>query len=153
MRVILVATDASPPAPARKDPGAVVVNVKRREIWHGDRVAEFHRAPTQFRAAAAMVVRRGSLLTHLDLIEALYGDDPNGGPLWAPQAVSKWGCHVRRRLRPLGLLQQTIYGHGVRLANMGEPAMICAYPPPSWGCARPTHRSNRRYVRLQGGAQ
>lgn len=55
---------------------------------------------------------RGAPLTHEELEHLLWGDDPNGGPLYARECLA----HVARSLKRLGYPIATVWGYGYRYA-------------------------------------
>lgn len=55
------------------------------------------------RIAEAMVKHFGQPVTTKRLADAMYSDDIDGGPLEANRSVNVRVCHLRRKLRQVGL--------------------------------------------------
>ncbi len=53
------------------------------------------------RLIEALSARRGVVVSHAELIERLWGDDPDGGPLGAAKSLSVHVTHLRARGYPI----------------------------------------------------
>lgn len=62
--------------------------------------------PAEVRTLAALSGRRIVSLDHL--VEALWGDDPGGGPLCAEEVLRTYVCKLRKQ----GFRIRTVYGQG-----------------------------------------
>ena len=69
--------------------------------------------PTELKIIKALP-RAGVIATE-DLIDRVYGDDPDGGPEWANHAIYNNLSRIRKKLRPLGYDIAKTNGHGYRL--------------------------------------
>lgn len=54
-------------------------------------------------------------ISKAELIDALYGDDPDGGPDFADSVVKVHICRLRRKLAPYGWKIDTEYNRGYAL--------------------------------------
>jgi DNA-binding response OmpR family regulator len=54
------------------------------------------------------ITQGGNYARVTDIIERLYGDDEDGGPLYARESVRVTVCHLRRKLKPYGLEIKTV---------------------------------------------
>lgn len=87
MRVILAPRRAA--AIALRNPDALVVDYAGQCIRRGADRAVLGSGPKRtqmFRIAAALCCAVGSFISRSDLIDLLWGDDPDGGPEWS------WNC-------------------------------------------------------------
>jgi DNA-binding response OmpR family regulator len=88
-------------------PGIVAV-AERQSVVRGD--SEVLLSRTQFRLFA-LVARAKHGITPERIFDALYGDDPRGGPDTGHRAVCTQRTIVNRKLRPLGI-EITTTGRG-----------------------------------------
>lgn len=96
MRVILAPRRAA--AIALRNPEALVVDYQGQCIRRGaDRIVLGKgRKPTQlFRICVAMCCAVGRSIGREDLLDAMFGDDPYGGPLHAESVLAKNLTHTR----------------------------------------------------------
>lgn len=69
----------------------------------------------EMRALGAMVRAYPRAVTHGALLEALYGDDPSGGPLLADDVVRTVMRRLREKLKPFGwTIPREVGGKGIR---------------------------------------
>lgn len=71
-----------------------------------------------FRFVACLAAASGQWIQTRDLIEALWGDDEDGGPLKARQILSVMKSKARRTLRSLGLFVDYDTVAGFRLVEI-----------------------------------
>lgn len=67
------------------------------------------------RIALSLAGNFGHVVAMATLIDAVYGDDPEGGPLTADVIIKVMLVRLRRRLAPFGLAVNNVYGVGYRL--------------------------------------
>ncbi|MGH6792539.1 MAG: winged helix-turn-helix domain-containing protein [Methyloceanibacter sp.] len=71
--------------------------------------------PLQTSVALVLCSKFGRWVRYGNLVESVYADDPDGGPLTARQAIQVHLCHLRRNLRSAGLEIETYRGFGYRI--------------------------------------
>lgn len=121
LRVIL--TKANAAVIAARHPAYVVVDLESQRVWtSADLFAQF--PPVMFRFAAGIIAASGQLVTYRDLIEGVWGDDPNGGPGDARTLLNVYLHQSRRRLAPIGLGIATRWGHGLKAERSKVEAVI-----------------------------
>lgn len=98
--VIVVSTAQMPPDAARRRPSAVVVNTYLCQFWRGPMYVRL--SPTRFRFAAAVVCARRPISVD-ELIETMWGDDIDGGPLTPEKYLDVTLNHIRPVLRQIGI--------------------------------------------------
>lgn len=113
MRVILAPRRAS--VIALRNPEALVVDYETRCVRRGaERVNFYGNAPTKrFQFCAALCCAAGSEISRYDLIEMLWGDAEDGGPLCAYNIISRMLYDARPFLRWAGLTVQSTYFFGM----------------------------------------
>lgn len=78
----------------------IVANVERQSVVRGD--SEVLLSRTQFRLFVLVAKARHGI-TPQHLVDALYADDPNGGPNTGRRAVCVQRVIANRKLKPLGI--------------------------------------------------
>lgn len=76
--------------------------------------------PSQFRIASCIVAARGKTVSADAIMEALYGDDPDGGP--EEKTIDVHLCKIRKALPALGIAIETVWGRGYRAVVVAAPA-------------------------------
>jgi hypothetical protein len=71
------------------------------------------------RVLAAMAARPGVRTTE-HILDAIYGDSPNGPPLSDYKIVQVFVCHMRPKLRAHGIFIRTCWGRGYYLDDEGH---------------------------------
>jgi hypothetical protein len=92
-------------------PDRFVVCYASQFIYRDGEGVYFPRRP--FTIAAALLAANGGAVSKLDLVDALYHEDPNGGPNQAYEAIAVWLARdVRPQLRKLGVaVHWPLIGH------------------------------------------
>lgn len=104
MRVILAPRCAS--VIALRNPEALVIDYENRCVRRGSERVSFSygTAPTKtFRLCIALCCAAGGDVSRSDLIDLLWSDDEDGGPLRADSIISTMLCHARPFLLWAGL--------------------------------------------------
>lgn len=96
--------------PTRRIWGDVWIDARARTIARGGAVARF--SPNRFVTAAGLVAAAPHLVARAALIEALWGDDAEGGPLLADKAIDQHIHFARRALAPLGIRIACVHAIG-----------------------------------------
>ena len=107
----------------------VTLNPDRRLIEFGGRSVHPYRQT--FKVAAMLFARPGKMVRIDSIINELWGNDPNGGPLSARRAVNVQVCLLRAMLRDLGAQCriECEYGEGYRFEiseQAAEPLRVAA---------------------------
>lgn len=76
---------------------------------------EFGRVLTRTERMTLAILIRRKRVTRDQIHSVLYSDDPDGGP--GPKVIDVFMSHIRRKLRPLGIVIETIYGVGFQLSD------------------------------------
>lgn len=116
MHVIITTRQAS--LIATQNPAQIVIDMPGMRILKNNTAAQF--SPAVFRFAAGVIAASGRLVTRNDLIEALWGDDPDGGPIDPNKLLDVYLHKSRQRLMPLGIGIATHWGYGVK----AEPFVV-----------------------------
>lgn len=75
--------------------------------------------PSELRIVSLLYDRRyGAPVTTREIVDALYGDDPDGGPEYTHGCVEKFLCDARRKLAPMGCGIRAAWGRGYRLVRL-----------------------------------
>lgn len=75
--------------------------------------------PSELRIVSLLYERRyGAPVTTGEIVDALYGDDPEGGPEDTRGCIEKFLCDARRKLAPMGCRIETNWGRGYRLVRL-----------------------------------
>lgn len=77
----------------------------------------------QYKIFEALFLRRANFVDTSVLIDLLYADDPDGGPLDARKNVSVLLCMLRQRL-PADWKIVNVWGRGYRLVHTPPPAPV-----------------------------
>jgi len=76
----------------------------------------------QFRVGACIIAARGRTVAKAEIMEALFGDDEDGGPM--DKMIDVRLCQVRKTLPALGIQIETVWGQGYRVINVAVSAQI-----------------------------
>ncbi len=82
-------------------------------------------SPQERRVVDALVTRFGRFVSNDEIVDAIYADDPNGGPLWARHCLSK----------AVGRIREKLNGSGVVLENRRD-ASVCGSYRLAWDQSR-----------------
>lgn len=82
------------------------------------RVLEMGLGPHQSLVFEALHRRSMSFATKQALIDAVWGDDAEGGPADGPKAIEVLICQLRKKIAPHGYRIATVWGHGYRLEKI-----------------------------------
>lgn len=95
--------------------------------------------PTEVRLLFALRSRR--IASHGMIVDALWGDDPDGGPLCAEEVIRTYICNLRKK----GFRIRTLYGQGYLLLvdPYEEAAERTSHEDGSVASAQPTKRGAR----------
>lgn len=97
--------------PRPRDPAIVVVDPRARQIRRG--FLRSGRMPRlRFSMAQLVLSGCGKVVPTADMIECLWGHDPDGGPLAPGKSITTHMHYVRDDLRPLGILIWNSFGWG-----------------------------------------
>lgn len=84
-----------------------------------DEIADLARlTKAQRRLFIVLAERRGSVVSWRDMLNAIYFDDVEGGPLNAKRTVHVIRCYANKKLSTFGLRISTTYGSGYRLESI-----------------------------------
>ena len=100
------------------DPEALVLHAPSRTMLRLGRRAVF--GPTAFAVFEAIALRRGVTVPYRDLYDAVWGHDPDGGPLSPQNMVARLRCMYAARLAAIGIDIAARHGFGLELARLGE---------------------------------
>lgn len=99
-------------------PGAVVLACGDGVITNNGVAERF--PPTPFRFLAAVISRRGGIVSWAELLESLYGDRDDGGPEYTRGLLSVLQARHGEELRRLGVRVVSVSGRG-KYAELMEP--------------------------------
>ena len=106
-----------PSTPAATASGSVRIDQRRHEAWAGDRLLTL--TPIEFALLEALVVARGDLVTHEELLRAGWRGEPDPDPLWIKPHLAR----LRSKLREAGAAMPTpVRALGYRLIEQGPAA-------------------------------
>lgn len=101
----------------RSSDGAVlVVDFRRRMLARNGAV--LLAGAKRFRMLATIAVAAGEWIARLRVVEAIWGDDPDGGPVDPSNSIYKWLWRSRQALRRLGLAIETHRYDGYRIVEV-----------------------------------
>lgn len=66
--------------------------------------------------------RPGRVTLRREILHALYGDDPDGGPDSASNCVTRFAMNINKRLAGEGYRIRTVWGQGYTLEQLSEAA-------------------------------
>ena len=109
---------------------AIVIDYLNSTFWRGFECRRLHSVrpdvqPIGFRAIACLIVASPASISHDDMLHAVYGDDPKGGPLWALSSMTSVINSRRNLLAWLGARVSSQSGFGHRLEFL-EPQALAA---------------------------
>jgi DNA-binding response OmpR family regulator len=90
--------------------GLRVDTARKSAVWSGGRVTL---TPAQSRIMASLATSAGRVVRREALIDAVWGDDEDGGPDDARKSVYVHVCQLRRRLAALQFPGRIVNHHGV----------------------------------------
>jgi DNA-binding response OmpR family regulator len=106
MTSVILGAWRAPPA-ARE--GKILIDVANRTLTRGADVVRL--CPGEFIFAVVLLSAAGRTLSRKELMEAMYGDREDGGPL--SKALDVYLCRVRRSLLCIGVRFETVWGRGI----------------------------------------
>ena len=111
-------------------PDAIVIDYLNSTFWRGVECRRLHSVrpdvmPIGFRVIACLIVASPGCVSHSDMLQAVYGDDPSGGPIWATSSMSSVINSRRVILTWLGARVSSQRGYGHRLEFL-EPQALAA---------------------------
>lgn len=109
-----------------RDDDAIRVDFSNATISRGE--ATIHLQPMQFVFAAIVLARAGQFITYTDLIDGLYGDRADGGPLRPMLIIRQHMHYVRPQLARLGISLRACWGRGAEVRFGHLPSRLT---PPS----------------------
>lgn len=89
----------------------IMINTHQNTITRLGVTVRMH--PMGRRIAMLVLACAPHAVAHTDLVEALYGDDPAGGPDWPARTIDVHKVRLRAQLRPLGIEFVTIWRQGM----------------------------------------
>ena len=109
---------------------AIVIDYLNSTFWRGAECRRLHSLrptvmPIGFRAFACLLVASPGCVSHDEMLQVCYGDDPKGGPLWALSSMAAVISARRDLLTWLGARVSSQSGFGHRLEFL-EPRAIAA---------------------------
>jgi hypothetical protein len=112
-------------APARSG-STVYLDHLRHEISRGRGRVKLW--PHAFTMVAAIIVSPCRLHGR-ELVSIIYGQEPDGGPVWADHCIHTFAIHARKKLRPLGITFRATRDAGYQLIDLWEAPETIAAPP------------------------
>lgn len=100
-------------------PGITIDEAAAQIVWRGKAV-RFGRS--EMRIIAMMRRHPGRYVSRGELIEFLFGDDPDGGPEWVSHGIAVRMHRIRARLKGAPIAVESCKGKGYRLVVIGEAA-------------------------------
>ncbi len=97
--------------------GQLVLNLAHRTI--STSLGRVRLTPKVFQVALVLCARQGGVVAMDDLIDFLYGDDPDGGPVTAEKLVHMYVMRTRKALPDIGLRVRTLWGRGWFIESAG----------------------------------
>jgi hypothetical protein len=106
--------------PVKAPADAIVIDYLNSTFRRGTECRRLHSnrpdvLPIGFRAIACLIVASPGCVSHDDILQAVYGDDPNGGPIWAVSSMTSVISSRRDLLTWLGARVSSQRGFGHRL--------------------------------------
>lgn len=102
----------------------IEIDLDGRQVRRGEVVIPL--SEWRFRIAAALIgsIPSGAVTPTAELVDAAYGDDPEGGPLTARDTIRKCVSDLRRRLGCIGVaIPASQYGYGWRATILDRPQL------------------------------
>lgn len=100
--------------------GAVFLNCRNSTVHRGGLAATM--TPQEFKLVSMALPRPGQIVTKGEIYDAVWGDDPDGGPENLQKSIDVLMFRVRGKLTPLGILLLNRCGRGVEPALEEEKA-------------------------------
>jgi DNA-binding response OmpR family regulator len=79
-------------------------------------------SPKETKLLTTLGKRPGRVTLYREILHALYGDDPGGGPDHASSCMRRFAIDINKRLAAEGYRIRTVWGQGYTLERMGETA-------------------------------
>jgi DNA-binding response OmpR family regulator len=118
---VIITTKADAPQIASANPRGAVVALLSQTLYRGGISVPL--CEDYFRYITALIARRGMPISRDELIDAIWGEDEDGGPDTAEARVqSIYPIHVRRRIERLGLGIRSGYGRGYCIEELPSHA-------------------------------
>jgi DNA-binding response OmpR family regulator len=105
-------------------PGSIFIDHARRRVARGGVVVRF--GPIQFRLVAALLARRGAIISLAEMVDAIYGGREDGGPDLAVHVVQNMLLNVQPKLAQLGLVRGRRYWFGSWIELAGDDVRVAA---------------------------
>lgn len=100
--------------PQRPEPGVLYLALRAHEVRrNGQRVTL---SPDMFTLFLLFAVNGQHLTTWAEAIDAVWGEQEDGGPDYAYEIVKKYVHHIRRGVKALGVTLENNFGQGYRFA-------------------------------------
>ena len=113
MRVLLTAR-----APRGVGDNTLWIALATKEIGRGPHSAHFVRASNHgeefasFYVAACIIANQGHLVSSGEILDYVYGHDPDGGPDTGSKVLDVHCYNLREKLKPIGIGIVTTHGQG-----------------------------------------
>lgn len=78
----------------------MILDSDRHALVQGD--VSVHLSPQEYTVCDLLMQRPSRLVRYGELLNALWGNDPNGGPDTAQRTITVLVCHIRAKLRAIG---------------------------------------------------
>lgn len=98
----------------------IVCNFARRSFRRGSREVSYSKR--DFHVAMCIIAAGGDLVPTDKMIEALWGDREDGGPLSGRRSIDVSMCHLRKTIASLGVYIETVPCFGYRADFLGAVA-------------------------------
>jgi len=114
--------------PVKAPADAIVIDYLNSTFRRGTECRRLHSnrpdvLPIGFRAIACLIVASPGCVSHSEMLQACYGDDPKGGPLWAVSSMTSVINSRRELLTWLGANVSSQSGFGHRLEFVERQAI------------------------------
>lgn len=103
-------------------PDAVVLAVGKKRAFRDGSMVRF--SPTEAKIALCLLAAQGRQVCEDELIEFVWGDDPDGGPEDAGRMVRVFIYKVRHILRALNIGIESGWGRGFRAVDLAGAQQI-----------------------------
>lgn len=102
---------------ATRNTPAIILDIKSRYVFRrvAGRTIEARLAPIEFKILFVLCAA-GGVVSSEQLLELLYGERADGGPIYAATALSVRICRMRRKVAKFGISIEPWYGIGLRVS-------------------------------------
>lgn len=103
--------------PLYLDEDTVVIDHRHHCIWRGEKVFAVGYSPyhIRFRFMTLLLTRISKVVTHEEIVDFLWSDHPDGGPLTIYKTLNVHVYHCRPKFRQLGMTLHTHWAWGLEL--------------------------------------